>query len=132
MSAGGMGALPPEAVTMRQALLNAGMWALVTLGLAFPIILFGTEQDFSNRIVLYARPMLFVGSGLVVFAGRLLWLLTKHPRRPKALAGFVVAPQRLAYDAGLWILPCLRQGNDPFVLLCCRASANSRWRVFST
>jgi branched-chain amino acid transport system permease protein len=86
MSAGGTGALQPEEVSIRQAVQDAGLWALVALGLAFPIILFGTEQDFSNRIVLHARPILFTSTGLVVFAGRLLWLFTKHPRRPKALA----------------------------------------------
>jgi branched-chain amino acid transport system permease protein len=85
MSAGGPGALPAETTSMRQALQDAGLWALVTLGLAFPIILFGTEQDFSNRIVLYARPLLFLSAGLIVFVARLAWLLTKHPARPKAL-----------------------------------------------
>ncbi len=64
---------------------DAGLWALVALGLCFPIVLYRTEQDFSNRIVLHARPWLVAGIVLAVFAGRLLWRLAKHPQRAKSL-----------------------------------------------
>jgi branched-chain amino acid transport system permease protein len=89
MGAGGKGALPPlvgsMAVSMRDMLRDAGLWALVALGLCFPIVLYRTEQDFSNRIVLELRPWLVAGIVLAVFAGRLLWRLAKHPQRAKSL-----------------------------------------------
>ncbi len=85
MGAGSKGALPPQAVSMRELIKDAGTWALVTLGLSFPIIAFRTEQDFSNRLVLDPRPWLVVGIVLAVFAGRLLWRLARHPQRARFL-----------------------------------------------
>jgi branched-chain amino acid transport system permease protein len=64
---------------------DAGAWALVALGLAFPIILFRTDRDLSNSLVLHARPVAFFVIALLVFAGRLAWLLTKHRPRSKML-----------------------------------------------
>ena len=84
-----MGELPPQAVSMREAargaVRDALWWALVTLGLCFPIILLRTEQDLSNRIVLNLRPWLTLGLVLAVFLGRILWLLAAHAPRPKTL-----------------------------------------------
>ncbi len=85
MGAGSKGALPPQAASMREMLRDAGLWALVALALCFPIVLYRTEQDFSNRIVLQARPWLVAAIVLMVFAGRLLWRLAKHPQRAKSL-----------------------------------------------
>ncbi len=78
-------ALPPPAVPVREAARDALRWALVALGLAFPIILLRTDQDLSNRIVLNARPWLTLGLVLAVFLGRFLWLLAAHPQRAKVL-----------------------------------------------
>ena len=78
-------ALPPQAVSMREATRDALRWALVALGLCFPIILLRTEQDLSNRIVLNVRPWLTLGLVLAVFLGRLAWLLAAHAPRPKRL-----------------------------------------------
>jgi len=85
MGAGSQGAPPPQAVSMRQAVRDAGIWALVALGLAFPIVLLRTDQDLSNRTVLNARPLLTLGLVLAIFVGRVLWLLSAHVQRPKVL-----------------------------------------------
>lgn len=85
MDAGSKGALPPTSVPLQDLLKDAGLWALVTLGLCFPIILLRTEQDLSNRIVLDPQPWLVAGIVLAVFAGRLLWRLAKHPQRKRML-----------------------------------------------
>ncbi len=78
-------ALPLQAVSTREAAKDAGRWALVALGLCFPIILLRTEQDLSNRIVLNVRPWLTLGLVLAVFLARFLWLLAAHPQRARAL-----------------------------------------------
>ncbi len=85
MGAGSKGALPPQAVSMRELVKDAGVWALVTLGLCFPIILFRTERDYSNRLILEARPWLVAALVLSVFIGRLLWRLARHPKYAKTL-----------------------------------------------
>jgi branched-chain amino acid transport system permease protein len=85
MGAGSKGALPPQAVATAELVKDALIWALVALGLSFPLIAFRTEQDVSNRIVLEPRPWLVVGVVLAVFAGRLLWRLAKHPQRARML-----------------------------------------------
>jgi branched-chain amino acid transport system permease protein len=85
MGDGSKGALPPQAVSMRELVKDAGIWALVTLGLSFPVILFRTERDLSNRLILEPRPALVIAIVLAVFAGRLLWRLARHPQRAKTL-----------------------------------------------
>jgi branched-chain amino acid transport system permease protein len=95
MDAGSKGALPPDTVLLTDLLKSAGQWALVTFGLCFPIILFRTEQDLSNRLVLNAQPWLVAGIVAAVFAGRLLWGLAKHPQRQRMLS---FAPLRLSLD----------------------------------
>jgi len=85
MGAGGKGALAPQAVSMREVAKDAGVWALVAAGLSFPIVFFRTAQDFSNRIVLDARPWLVAAIVLAVFVGRFLWRSAKHSQRPKSL-----------------------------------------------
>src|SRR5262245_35391988 len=83
---------PPAKVSIGKAALDAGMWALVALGLAFPIILFRSDRDISNSLVLHARPLAFFGTGLVVFAARFAWLLTRHRPRPKITFPPLAAP----------------------------------------
>jgi len=85
MDAGRQGALPPAAVSMREAAKDAGLWALVALGLCFPLLAFRTEQDFSNRIALDARPWLVLAIVALVFGGRLAWRLFRHPQRTRKL-----------------------------------------------
>jgi branched-chain amino acid transport system permease protein len=85
MGAGSKGALPPQADSMWGLVCDAGIWALVTLGLSFPIIALRTEQDFSNRLALDPRPWLVAGLVLAVFAARLLWRLARHPQRARVL-----------------------------------------------
>jgi branched-chain amino acid transport system permease protein len=85
MGDGSKGALPPQAVSMRELVKDAGIWALVTLGLSFPVILFRTERDLSNRLILEPRPALVIAIVLAVFAGRLLWRLARHPQHVKTL-----------------------------------------------
>ena len=85
MGNGSRGALPPPSVSMRQMVQDAAIWALVAFGLSFPIILWRTDRDLSNHIVLEARPWLVAGIVLAVFIGRLAWRLSKHPQRPKSL-----------------------------------------------
>jgi branched-chain amino acid transport system permease protein len=101
MGAGGKGAQAPQAVSMREVAKDAGVWALVALGLSFPIVFFRTTQDFSNRIVLDARPWLVAAIVLAVFAGRILWRLAKHPHWQKSLN----FPQLdLSVDHRRWLL----------------------------
>jgi branched-chain amino acid transport system permease protein len=85
MGAAGKGAAPPPTQSLQDAAKSAGLWALVTLGLCFPIVLFRTRQDLSNIIVLDARPWLVTGLVLAVFAGRFAWLLVQHPERARML-----------------------------------------------
>jgi branched-chain amino acid transport system permease protein len=85
MTTGRQGALPPAPFSFREALTSAGMWALVALGLCFPIILFETLQDYSNRLTIEARPLLVLLMVAAVFAGRFAWLLFRHPARPRIL-----------------------------------------------
>ena len=79
MSAGEQGELPPASVSMRELVKNAAIWALVALGLCFPLIAFRTDQGFSHQTVLEARPFLVAIFVIAVFAGRLLWRLYMHP-----------------------------------------------------
>src|SRR5690348_12896037 len=95
MQAGSKGALPPDSAPLVDLLKSAGLWALVTFGLCFPIILFRTEQDLSNRLVLSPQPWLVAGIVVAVFAARLLWGLAKHPQRQKVL---VFAPLKFSLD----------------------------------
>ena len=68
MSAGGQGGLPPATVPIRELLKDAAIWALVTLGLCFPLIAFRTEQNVSHQPVLDARPWLVAFFVVAVFA----------------------------------------------------------------
>jgi len=85
MTLGRQGALPPATFSMRATLTSAALWALVALGLCFPIVAYETMQDFSNRLTIEARPLLVLALVGMVFAGRFLWLLSKHPARPRVL-----------------------------------------------
>ena len=100
MGAGGQGALPPQAASMRDMVKDALLWALVALGLSFPIILLRTEQDLANRIVLDARPWLTAGLVLTVFLGRLLWQMARHPQRAKTLS---FPRLDVSVDGKLWL-----------------------------
>ncbi len=80
MSLGGQGGLPPASIPMRDMIKDAAMWALVALGLCFPLIAFRTDLNFSHQPVLDVRPYLTALFVFTVFAGRLLWRLYAHPR----------------------------------------------------
>jgi branched-chain amino acid transport system permease protein len=81
MSAGSQGGLPPASHSIQAILKDAGLWALVTLGLCFPLIFFRTEQNLSLQTVLEPRPLLVLLTVAVVFVGRVLWRLYAHPKR---------------------------------------------------
>ncbi len=86
MSLGGQGGLPPASIPMRDIIKDAAIWALVALGLCFPLIAFRTDLNFSHQPVLDVRPYLTAGFVFAVFAGRLLWRLYAHPHRgPRVL-----------------------------------------------
>ena len=82
MSAGSQGGLPPASVPMRELIKDAAIWALVALGLCFPLIAFRTDQNFSHQPVLDARPYLVALFVIAVFAGRLLWRLYSASAAP--------------------------------------------------
>lgn len=83
MSAGSQGGLPPASHSLRAILKDAALWALVTLGLCFPLIAFLTEQSLSLQTVLEPRPLLVLFAVASVFVGRVLWRLYAHPKRPR-------------------------------------------------
>ncbi len=83
MSAGSQGGLPPASISVQDAVKDAAIWALVTLGLCFPLIFFRTDQDISHQTVIDARPLLVAIAVAMVFAGRLLWRLYAHPKRAR-------------------------------------------------
>ena len=83
MTSGSQGGLPPASHSMQAILKDAAIWALVTLGLCFPIIAFRTDRDLSLQTSLEPRPWLVLFAVLAVFVGRLLWRLYAHPKRPK-------------------------------------------------
>ena len=63
----------PLVASLKDALLTA----LVTFGLAFPILAYRTEQDFSNKLVIEGRwGLAFTAAGLA-FALRLAWHLAR-------------------------------------------------------
>ncbi len=73
-----------------RALRSAAFTALVTLGLAFPIIALRTEQDLMNRIVLEPRWGLVAVLCAIAFAGRFAWL---HVTGGRARAGPPITPR---------------------------------------
>jgi branched-chain amino acid transport system permease protein len=83
MSTGSQGGLPPVSFSMRDALKDAARWALVALGLSFPLLAFRTDQNLSLQTDLEPRPLLVVVTVGIVFIGRLLWRLYAHPKRPR-------------------------------------------------
>lgn len=83
MNAGSQGALPPSPHAMRAIIKDAALWALVTLGLSFPLLAFRTERDLSLRTIIEPRPLLVLLAVASVFVGRLLWRLYAHPKRPR-------------------------------------------------
>ncbi len=83
MSQGSQGGLPPASHSLQAIIKDAALWALVTLGLCFPIVLFRTEQNLSLQTRLDARPLLVLAAVATVFVGRLLWRLYAHPSRPR-------------------------------------------------
>jgi branched-chain amino acid transport system permease protein len=83
MSAGSQGGLPPASISVQDAVKDAAIWALVTLGLCFPLIFFRTDQNISHQTVIDARPLLVAITVAIVFVGRLLWRLYAHPKRPR-------------------------------------------------
>ncbi len=83
MSQGSQGGLPPASHSIRAIIKDAGLWALVALGLCFPIVAFRTEQSLSLQTELDARPLLVLATVVAVFVGRFLWRLYAHPGRAR-------------------------------------------------
>jgi len=100
MSTGSQGGLPPASVPMRELIKDAAIWALVTLGLCFPLIAFRTDLNFSHQPVIDARPVLVAIFVLTVFAGRLLWRLYSHPLRPRRV---LFPPLDLSHHRKAWL-----------------------------
>ena len=65
------------------AVKDAALAALVTFGLAFPILAYRTEQDISNKLVIEPRWALAFTAAGIAFAVRLVWRLARG-RRPTA------------------------------------------------
>ncbi len=64
------------------ALKDAGFWAIVTLGLGFPLLAFDTHPDVSNTLIVVPRWHWVIVAAIVVFGARMLGLLLDA--RPKA------------------------------------------------
>jgi len=83
MSAGSQGGLPPASISMPEILKDAALWALVALGLSFPMLAFRTERNLALETALEPRALLVAITVAAAFFGRLLWRLYAHPSRPK-------------------------------------------------
>ncbi len=71
------------------AVKDAGFWALVMLGLSFPLMAFDTHTDMSNTLVVVPRWSWSIIAAVLVFVARLLGLALhtrpKPARRPQEL-----------------------------------------------
>jgi branched-chain amino acid transport system permease protein len=96
-------AAAPEAFHVRRALKDAALAAIITAGLAFPILALRAEPDIDNRLTLQGRwSWLFIAAA-IVFAGRfLLALFDVRPRRKPATDAALPAS---AYRAARFIGP---------------------------
>ncbi|WP_084143515.1 high-affinity branched-chain amino acid ABC transporter permease LivM [Methylocapsa acidiphila] len=94
---------------LRSALIGAAKAAGVALGLAFPLLAYRTETDFSNALVLQERWAAVAAIALAAFVVRLICLLipgrtkaASSPRRRRAeFAAIVARSRRLISAAGL-------------------------------
>jgi branched-chain amino acid transport system permease protein len=100
MSVGSQGGLPPASIPVQDAIKDAAIWALVALGLCFPLVFFRTDQDISHQTVIDPRPLLVAAVVAIVFVGRLLWRLYAHPQRPKRV---LFPPLDLADHHKVWL-----------------------------
>ncbi len=75
------------------ALRNAGFWALVTLGLGFPLLAFDTHPDVSNTLIVEPRWRWMIVAAIAVFVARFLGLL--FDARPRAAK----RPQELRFPS---------------------------------
>ncbi|MEA2857463.1 MAG: branched-chain amino acid transport system permease protein [Methylobacteriaceae bacterium] len=96
-------AAAPDAFDVRRALKDAALAAIITAGLAFPILALRAEPDIDNRLTLQGRwSWLFIASA-IVFVGRfLLALFDVRPRRKPATDAALPAS---AYRAARFIGP---------------------------
>jgi branched-chain amino acid transport system permease protein len=96
-------AAAPDAFDVRRALKDAALAAVITAGLAFPILALRAEPDIDNRLALQGRwSWLFIAAA-IVFVGRfLLALFDIRPRRKPATDAALPAS---AYRAARFIGP---------------------------
>ncbi|WP_395667147.1 high-affinity branched-chain amino acid ABC transporter permease LivM [Methylocella sp.] len=92
-------ATPQAGARLTAALKGAALSALVMAGLAFPILAYRTEQNFSNELTLVSRWPTF---GLAVLAAFVLrFLILAAPRRPRPDRKAAATPERAALMAKL-------------------------------
>ena len=89
---------PTKPPTFISALRDASLLALVTLGLAFPIIAYQTRQDLAKGLVLDPRWQLVAIACAIVFTTRLCWTLFGN-RIKAALKTFFSPVSRLLSKA---------------------------------
>src|SRR5437763_12675886 len=99
----------PARFDVARALKDAALAALITAGLAFPILALRAEPDIDNRLTLQGRWSWLFITAAIVFAGRfLLALLDIRPRRKpatdEALPPSVYRAARFIGPAGLALL----------------------------
>jgi len=84
------------------AIREAGFAALVTAGLAFPILALRTESDVSNKLILNQRWSWVIWAAAIVFIGRLiLVVLNARPKKEKAVS--TAAPSDTSKFIAQWI-----------------------------
>lgn len=88
------------AALVRHALQQAAYAALVTFGLAFPIVAFRTEVDLSNQLMLESRWLLVGACCALAFFGRLGWLLIGGAWKAPAVSRRAIA---LPPDLQRWL-----------------------------
>ena len=93
---GGVAAEPSASLDWPKALRDAGLLALFTLGLSFPILAFRTRQDLTQGLVLDPRWGLVATVVAIAFFARLGWLVFGGALTRGAAAGAARVSQALA------------------------------------
>ncbi|MBK9081820.1 MAG: high-affinity branched-chain amino acid ABC transporter permease LivM [Rhizobiales bacterium] len=104
-----------EPFDLAAAVRDAGFSALVTAGLAFPILALRAEQDMSNRLVLQERWSWMLIAAAIVFVGRLAMIAWQA--RPRAEAPAAPAADKPATALATFLSKVIAPAGLAFLLI---------------